>query len=153
MMYVLDTNVLSELRKVRLGKADANVTAWAESVDAADLFVSAITIMEVELGVLSIERKDATQGAMLRAWLDQHVLPEFSGRTLPIDTAVAQRCARLHVPDKRGERDALIAATALVHGMTVVTRNVADFKPTGVTIVNPWAPSVTIDVRFSENRN
>ncbi|TJZ73373.1 type II toxin-antitoxin system VapC family toxin [Chitiniphilus eburneus] len=139
-MYVLDTNVLSELRKVRLGKADGNVTAWTESVDAADLFVSAITIMELELGVLSIERKDAAQGAMLRAWLEQHVLPEFSGRTLPIDTAVAQRCARLHVPDKRGERDALIAATALVHGMEVVTRNVADFKPTGVTIVNPWEP-------------
>ncbi len=141
MMYVLDTHVLSELREVRLGTADANVTAWTESVDAADLFVSAITIMELELGVLSIERKDATQGSMLRAWLDQHVLPEFSGRTLPIDTAVAQRCARLHVPDKRGERDALIAATALVHGMTVVTRNVADFKPTGVAIVNPWEPS------------
>jgi predicted nucleic acid-binding protein len=141
MMYVLDTNVLSELRKVRLGKADGNVTAWTESVDAADLFVSAITIMELELGVLSIERKNATQGAMLRAWLDQHVLPEFSGRTLPIDTAVAQRCARLHVPDKRGERDALIAAAALVHGMTVVTRNVADFEPTGVAIVNPWEPS------------
>jgi predicted nucleic acid-binding protein len=141
MMYVLDTNVLSELRKVRLGKADANVTAWTESVDAADLFVSAITIMELELGVLSIERKDATQGAMLRGWLEQHVLPEFSGRTLSIDTAVAQRCARLHVPDKRGERDALIAATALVHGMAVVTRNVADFEPTGVTIVNPWESS------------
>jgi len=141
MMYVLDTNVLSELRKVRLGKADANVAAWTDSVDAADLFVSAITIMELELGVLSVERKDAAQGAMLRSWLEQHVLPEFSGRTLPIDTAVAQRCARLHVPDKRGERDALIAATALVHGMTVVTRNVADFKPTGATIVNPWEPS------------
>ncbi|MBB6083551.1 type II toxin-antitoxin system VapC family toxin [Castellaniella defragrans] len=141
MMYVLDTNVLSELRKVRLGKADGNVTAWTESVDAADLFVSAITIMELEFGVLSIERKDAAQGAILRSWLEQHVLPEFSGRTLPIDTAVAQRCARLHVPDKRGERDALIAATALAHGMTVVTRNVADFKPTGVTIVNPWEPS------------
>ncbi|WP_367068320.1 type II toxin-antitoxin system VapC family toxin [Oryzisolibacter sp. LB2S] len=140
MMYVLDTNVVSELRKVRLGKADAHVAAWAESVDAADLFVSAITIMELELGVLSIERKDAAQGAMLRAWLEQHVLPEFSGRTLPIDTAVAQRCARLHVPDRRGERDALIAATALVHAMAVVTRNVADFKPTGVTIVNPWEP-------------
>lgn len=138
MMFVLDTNVVSELRKVRLGKADTNLTAWAESVDAADLFVSAITIMELELGVLSIERKDATQGAMLRAWLEQHVLPEFSGRTLPVDTAVAQRCARLHVPDKLGERDALIAATALVHGMTVVTRNVADFKPTGVTLINPW---------------
>jgi predicted nucleic acid-binding protein len=131
MMFVLDTNVVSELRKVRLGKANTNVMAWAENVDAADLFVSAITIMELELGVLSVERKDATQGAMLRAWLEQHVLPEFSRRTLPVDTAVAQRCARLHVPDKRGERDALIAATALAHGMTVVTRNTADFAPTG----------------------
>ena len=140
MMYVLDTNVVSELRKVRLGKANANVAAWAERVDAADLFVSAITIMELELGVLSIERKDAAQGAVLRAWLEEHVLPEFSERTLPIDTAVAQLCARLHVPDRRGERDALIAATALVHGMTVVTRNVADFEPMEVTIVNPWAP-------------
>ena len=138
MMFVLDTNVVSELRKVRLGKADANVAAWAESVDAADLFVSAITIMELELGVLSIERKDTTQGAMLRSWLEQHVLPEFSARTLPVDTAVAQRCARLHVPDRRSERDALIAATALVHGMTVVTRNVADFNLTGVPILNPW---------------
>ena len=141
MMFVLDTNVVSELRTVRLGKADGNVAAWAESVDATDLFVSAITIMELELGVLSVERKDATQGAMLRAWLEQQVLPEFAGRTLPVDTAVAQRCARLHVPDKRGERDALIAATALVHGMTVVTRNIADFKPTGVSLFNPWEAS------------
>ena len=141
MMFVLDTNVVSELRKVRLGKADTNVMAWTESVDAADLFVSAITIMELELGVLLIERKDATQGTLLRSWLEQHVLPEFSGRTLPVDTAVAQCCARLHVPDKRGERDALIAATALVHGMTLVTRNVADFKPTGVILINPWEVS------------
>ncbi|MBU2841097.1 type II toxin-antitoxin system VapC family toxin [Acidithiobacillus thiooxidans] len=140
-MLLLDTNVVSELRKVRFGKADMNVTAWAESVDATDLFVSAITIMELELGVLSIERKDATQGALLRTWLEQHVLPEFSRRTLLVDTAVAQRCARLHVPDKRGERDALIAATALVHGMTVVTRNVADFKSTGVPLINPWERS------------
>lgn len=138
MMYVLDTHVVSELRKVRAGKADPNVAAWSESVDAANLFVSAITVMELELGVLSIERKDPHQGALLRAWLEQHVLPEFSGRTLPVDTAVAQRCARLHIPDKRSERDALIAATALVHGMTVVTRNVADFQATGVAILNPW---------------
>ena len=138
MMFVLDTNVVSELRKVRLGKADSHVAAWAESVDASDLFISAITIMELELGVLAVERKDATQGAVLRSWLEQQVLPEFVGRTLPVDTAVAQRCARLHVPDKRGERDALIAATALVHGMTVVTRNIADFKPTGVSLLNPW---------------
>ncbi|MDE9430155.1 type II toxin-antitoxin system VapC family toxin [Xenorhabdus bovienii] len=140
-MYVLDTNVVSELRKIRAGKADPNMAKWAESVDAADLFVSAITIMELELGILLIERKDTTQGAMLRAWLEQHVLPEFSERTLPVDTAVAQRCARLHVPDKCSERDALIAATALVHGMTVVTRNVADFQSTGVTIFNPWEPN------------
>lgn len=138
MMFVLDTNVVSELRKMRVGKADANVTAWTQGVDAADLFVSAITIMELELGVLSMERKDATQGAVLRQWLERQVLPEFSGRTLPVDTAVAQRCARLHVPDKRNDRDALIAATALVHGMTVVTRNVADFSATGVPLVNPW---------------
>jgi predicted nucleic acid-binding protein len=139
MMHLLDTNVVSELRKVRLGKADPNLAAWTESVDAASLFVSAITIMELELGVLSMERKDASQGTVLRRWLEQHVLPEFSGRTLPIDAVVAQRCARLHVPDKRNERDALIAATALVHGMVVVTRNVADYAATGAVIVNPWA--------------
>ncbi|AXD74460.1 type II toxin-antitoxin system VapC family toxin [Salmonella enterica subsp. enterica serovar Newport] len=137
-MYILDTNVVSELRKARTGKIDANVAAWAESMDASALFVSSITIMELELGILSVERRDAIQGSLLRSWLEQHVLPEFSGRTLSVDTAVALRCARLHVPDKRGERDALIAATALVHGMTVVTRNVADFEPTGVAIINPW---------------
>lgn len=138
MMYVLDTNVVSELRKVRNGMANPKVTAWSESVDAADLYVSVITVIELELGIHQIERKDFSQGKMLRSWLDQHVLPEFVERTLPIDTAVAMRCARLHVPDKRSERDALIAATALVHGMTVVTRNVADFQPTGATILNPW---------------
>lgn len=138
MMYILDTNVVSELRKVSLGKADPNLTAWAESVDAVNLFISSITIMELELGVLSIERKDANQGTVLRAWLEQRVLPEFAQRTLSIDTLVAQRCARLHVPNKHGERDAFIAATALVHGMAVVTRNVTDFQTTGVTIINPW---------------
>lgn len=138
MMYVLDTNVVSELRKARTGKIDTNVATWAESMEASDLFISSITIMELELGILSVERRDAIQGSLLRSWFEQHVLPEFSGRTLPVDTAVALRCARLHVPDKRGERDALIAATALVHGMTVVTRNVVDFEPTGVSIINPW---------------
>lgn len=139
-MFVLDTHVVSELRKVRAGKADLNLAAWSENVDAAVLFVSAITIMELELGVLAIERKDCAQGAVLRAWLEDYVLTEFSGRTLPVGTAVAQRCAGLHVSDRRGERDALIAATALVHGMTVVTRNTADFAPTGVDILNPGWP-------------
>jgi len=138
MMYILDTNVVSELRKIRAGTADKGVMEWAESVDASELFVSSITIMELELGILSMERKDARQGALLRYWLEQHVLPEFTARTLPLDTAVALRCAKLHVPDKRGERDALIAATALVHGMTVITRNIADFQPTEVITFNPW---------------
>ena len=142
-MFVLDTNVVSELRKVRFGKADARFAGWADSVDAICLFVSAITILELEIGVVQMERRDSTQGAMLRAWLDRKVLPEFAGRILPIDTAVAQRCARLHVPDPRSERDALIAATALVHRMTVVTRNLADFERTGVALLNPWdSPSV-----------
>ncbi|OCA53002.1 Toxin FitB [Photorhabdus namnaonensis] len=138
MMFVLDTNVVSELRKVREGKANASVAAWAESVDATELFLSAITIMELETGILQIERRDITQGALLRSWFNHHVIPEFTGRILPVDTAVAQRCARLHVPDPCSERDALIAATALVHGMTVVTRNVINFELTGVPILNPW---------------
>jgi len=137
-MFVLDTNVVSELRKIRLGKADPHVAQWADSVDAGSLHISAITVLELELGVLLLERKDPRQGALLRTWLDTQVLPEFNGRIFPVDTAVAQRCARLHVPDPRGERDALIAATALVHGMTVVTRNLADFAATGVPLLNPW---------------
>ncbi|MHD0644268.1 PIN domain-containing protein [Pseudomonas aeruginosa] len=137
-MYLLDTNVISELRKAKQGKADAGVVAWAQTVQVGELYLSAISILEIEQGVLSIERKDTAQGALLRAWLDQHVLPGFAGRILPVDVAVALRCARLHVPDHKNESDALIAATALVHGMTVVTRNVKDFKFTGVDILNPW---------------
>lgn len=138
MMLLLDTNVVSELRKVRAGKADAHLAAWAEQVEIGSLHLSAITILELETGVLQIERRDAAQGALLRAWLDRHVLPTFEHRILPVDTAVARRCAHLHIPDRRSERDALIAATALIHGMAVVTRNLADFKPLGVEIINPW---------------
>jgi len=137
-MFVVDTNVVSELRKAKAGKADMNVTAWAAGVPAGSLFVSAITILELETGVLLMESRDPAQGAILRTWLDSHVLPAFAGRVLAVDLVVAQRCARLHVADPRAERDALIAATALVHGMTVVTRNVIDFESTGVQILNPW---------------
>jgi predicted nucleic acid-binding protein len=137
-MFILDTNVVSELRKIRAGRADPRVAQWADSVDAGSLHLSAITILELEIGVLQIERRDKQQGAALRTWLDTLVLPEFSGRIFPVDTAVVQRCARLHVPDPRAERDALIAATALTHGMIVVTRNVADFAATGVPLLNPW---------------
>lgn len=137
-MYLLDTNVVSELRKVRAGKADPYVAEWAEQVDAADLYLSVVTIHELEIGVLLAERRDPSQGALLRAWLNGHVLTAFADRLLTIDAAVAQRSARLHVPNPRPIRDGLIAATALVHGMIVVTRNVADFEPTGVVTLNPW---------------
>ena len=140
-MYLLDTDVVSELRKIRGGKADPNVVAWAGSVDASQLFVSAISILELQLSVLSIERMDPRQGELLRSWLEQRVLPEFAGRTLAVDTDVTLRCASLHIPSRRSEADALIATTALVHSMTVVTRNVADFVSTGVSIINPWNAS------------
>lgn len=137
-MYLLDTNVISEIRKVRAGKADPNVAAWAATVSLSDLFVSVINIQEIEIGVLLAERRDPRQGRLLRAWLDVHVLGAFADRILPVDVPVARRSAHLHVPTTRPVRDALIAATALVHAMTVVTRNVADFSPTGVPVVNPW---------------
>lgn len=140
-MYLLDTNVISEIRKARAGKADPNVTAWAAAVPLSDLFVSVITIQEIEIGVLLAERRDPRQGRLLRAWLDVHLLAAFADRILPVDVPVARRSAHLHVPTTRPVRDALIAATAMVHAMTVVTRNVADFSPTGVAVVNPWEES------------
>ncbi|HTA25783.1 MAG TPA: type II toxin-antitoxin system VapC family toxin [Terriglobales bacterium] len=140
-MYLLDTNVISELRKAR--KTHPNVKKWAEPLPAASLYISVISVLELEIGILLIgrrdkDRRDKEQGAILRAWMDGHVLPTFSGRILAIDTAVAQRCATFHVPNPRSDRDALIAATALVHGLTVVTQNVADFEHTGVGVLNPW---------------
>ncbi len=137
-MYLLDTNIVSELRKAKSGKAHPHVIAWAKHAPVTSLFLSVITVLELETGVLLAERKDQTQGAVLRSWLDTHVLPSFAERVLIVDTVVAQRCAKLHIPNPCSERDALIAATALVHGMIVVTRNVADFEPTGVKLFNPW---------------
>src|SRR5581483_3805870 len=135
-MFILDTNVVSELRLPK--KSNPKVLAWASSQPVAAQFVSVITVLELELGVLQKERKDSAQGAILRAWLAAQVLPQFAGRVLPLDQTVALRCAQLHVPDHCAERDAIIAATALVHGMTVVTRNTADFAAMGVKFFNPW---------------
>lgn len=137
-MFLLDTNVMSELRKAQSGKADRRVAAWVQNANSEDLYLSVIVLEELEIGVLLSERRDPPTGALLRKWLDGQVRQVFSRRTLPIDAAVALRSARLHVPNPRPVRDALIAATALVHGMTVVTRNVADFAPTGVPTLNPW---------------
>ena len=142
-MYLLDTNVVSELRKARSQRAEPRVVAWADSVSAASLFLSVVTALELETGVLLMERRDPAQGATLRHWLDDQVLVAFQDRVLPVDGAIAKRCARLHVPDRRSDRDAFIAATALVHGMTVVTRNVADFAGTDAPLLNPWEYAAT----------
>jgi predicted nucleic acid-binding protein len=137
-MYLLDTNVVSELRRAQ--KAHQGVRKWADALPAASLYLSVISILELEIGVLLIERRDRNQGRILRGWMDRHVLPTFADRILAVDMAVAQRCAALYVPNPRSDRDALIAATALVHGMTVVTRNVNHFQHLGVAVVNPWQP-------------
>ncbi len=140
-MYLLDTNVVSEMGKAGTGNIHPNVRDWARSVATPHLFLSAITVMELDIGVLLMERRDPIQGMRLRAWLDGQILPSFSGRILNIDTQVARRCAALHVPNPTPYRDGFIAATALVHRMTVITRNVADFLPTGVAVLNPWEAS------------
>lgn len=140
-MYLLDTNVISELRKIKSQKANKNFVDWLKTLPTSSLYLSAITILELEMGVLLKERKDSAQGKILRAWLEQQVLSIFSERILPIDTSVALRCAKLHVPNPQSDRDALIAATALTHGMTLVTRNTRDFDSTGVTLINPWEMS------------
>ena len=142
-MYLLDTNVVSELRKVRSGRADARVAAWAEGVPGVDLYTSVIVMQEIEIGVMLVERRDASQGAVLRRWYETIVLPGFADRILPVDLAVARCGAELHVPDPRPARDALILATALVHRLTAVTRNVADFDDAGVEVLNPWEGMAT----------
>ena len=134
-MFLLDTNVVSELRKTQ---ADPAVVAWARSVPAYKLYISAITLLEIETGILRLERRDPEQAAPLRNWLEVYVMSAFAGRVLSVDGAVARRCARLHVPDRSNECDALIAATALVHDMTVVTRNTRDFAFSGAPVLNPW---------------
>lgn len=135
-MYLLDTNVLSEIRKVH--RADPLVWAWSQGVPADLLYISAITVLEIEQGVLLVERRDPQRGRLFADWLRKRILPQFEGRILAFDTAAALRCAALHVPDPRPERDAMIAAAALVHSLTVVTRNIADFTRSGVATLNPW---------------
>jgi len=133
-MYLLDTNVVSELR--RRNRAHPDVLAWAESVSSADLRLSVVTALELDLGRRLLARKDPEQADRLALWIDRTLQ---SQPVLPVDLAVARKAAELHVPNPRDPRDALIAATALIHRLTVVTRNVRDFEPTGVPLLDPWS--------------
>ena len=135
-MFLLDTNVISELRHGK-PQQSALVRAWAAGQPGSQLFLSAITILELEIGIQALERRMPPQGSALRLWL-AGVRTAFAGRILPFTETTAPLCAALHVPNPASERDALIAATAIEHGFTVVTRNVADFAATGVALVNPW---------------
>ncbi len=135
-VYLLDTNVPSELRKGR--RMNAGVKAWSDAMPKALQYVSVITILELRLGALRRENDDPVQAWSLHRWLDEGVLVDFAGRILPVTLEIADRCASLHIPTERASLDMLIAATALVHGFTVVTRNVKHFEPTGVRLVNPW---------------
>ena len=137
-MFILDTNVVSELRKAKAGKADRKVLAWAGGIAPNLQFISAITLYEIQYGILLKTATDAKQGAALQAWLDSQIRPSFRGRVLAFDDDVALACAPMHVPNKCKERDSYIAATALVHKMTVATRDVGDFAATGAPTVNPW---------------
>lgn len=137
-MLLLDTNVVSELRKVSSGRAHPNVVLWNETVDPAETFISSVVLHELEIGVRLVEHQDAVAGKVLRNWLENAVLTTFSGRILPLDEAAAVQAARWHVPNPKPINDAYIAATAFTRRMTLVTRNIGDFEGTGVTLVNPW---------------
>jgi predicted nucleic acid-binding protein len=138
LLYLLDSNVVSELRKASSGKADQKVIAWAASVPVQAMRLSVISVLEIELGIRQLERRDTKQSRHLRLWLNSMLLPAFSGRVLNVDLDIALTCASLHVPNPRPERDALIAATAVVHGTCLVTRNTRDFEGIAVELINPW---------------
>jgi toxin FitB len=137
-MYLLDTNVLSELRKLESNNCHLSVKQWASTCKPSQFFTSVICIFEVERGILQVARKDAAQAKRLRHWFETRLIPGMQDRLLPVTHAITSKCAQLHVPDPKPEMDALIAATASVHDLTLVTRNTRDFEPMGVRCINPW---------------
>ncbi|WP_421737560.1 type II toxin-antitoxin system VapC family toxin [Caulobacter sp.] len=143
-MYLLDTDIVFELRNAKSGATDTGLAAWAAGVQSATLFLSAISLLELDAGAARVERKDKAAGTALRQWLDNQVAPAFEGRILAVDAAVVRR--RAHIP-LGSSRDALLAATALEHGLTLVTRDTAAFKASRVKLFNPWgyAPEAVED--------
>jgi toxin FitB len=141
-MYLLDTNIISESRKLGSTRIDRNAARWFAQVDVESTFISAMTLFELERGVRQIERRDAQQGVVLRRWLSDQIMTTYEQRTLPLSRAVALICASLHIPDPKSERDAWIAATAIDAGLTVVSRNVSDFANMGVRVINPFEAGV-----------
>lgn len=137
-MYLLDTNVVSELRKAKAGRCRPSVLRWSVEVGAVPLFISVMTVFEIEKGIRQVELRDSSQALRLRQWLSDNVMVSFERSILAVDQAVALAAAALHVPKTRCEADSLIAATALVHGLTVATRNIKDFQGAGVALLNPW---------------
>lgn len=135
MKCLLDTNVVSALR---VRGRHRPVEVWAASVPVGDQFVSAFTIAEIERGVIAKERSDAKQGAVLRRWLEENVLPTFAGRVLSFDLSAARILAAYRVPERAPFDDALIAAVAEAAGMIIATRNTKHFEPLGVSCLNPW---------------
>lgn len=137
-MYVVDTNVLSDLRRPE--RAEPALVAWSKQTQADSLFVSVVSIWEIEQGILAVQKRDPAAAKILRSWLEDKLIPQYKDRFLSVDMATARACAALHVPKTQSYRDSLIAATALALGYTVVTRNVSDFAPMGVPYINPWVP-------------
>jgi toxin FitB len=133
-MFLLDTPVLLELRKAGGGRIDQGVLSWASETPRQRLFVSALVLLELERAVLKLERTDKAGGASARGWLDDQVSTAFEGRVLAVDGAVARKSASLALP----ERDALVAATALVHGLTLVTPNPGAFRAGRLKTFSPW---------------
>ncbi len=135
-MYLLDTVTVSELRKGQ-DRADPGVVEWNGTVSADHTHLSVVTLRELRTGALLVDRRDPHSGSALLRWVD-HVAAAYAGRVLPIDAAIAEVCAAIHVPHPKPAEDAWIAATASVHGLTVVTRNTTDFATMDVPVHNPW---------------
>ncbi|WP_238945404.1 type II toxin-antitoxin system VapC family toxin [Allofranklinella schreckenbergeri] len=139
MMYLLDTNVISELRKAEKGRADAQVMQWFAHIQSQQAYVSVISLAEIQIGILLLARRDSQAATTLQDWLEARLLPEFANRILPLDSRAALLSAQFHIPDKSPLNDAYIAATAKAHGLTLVTRNVRDFEGLGIEVFNPFA--------------